>query len=134
MSSDWFVINNFSEFVEASRKLVFNNFGKLDDDSDVEKILVELSEKDQKELDSVLSYNESASIIKELIKEEKNKKTKESRYLVDTDSYILIITKLNDRLVSNILNSLVNRGLVETAYDEKINDFIFWSVENPPLK
>jgi hypothetical protein len=29
-------------------------------------------------------------------------------------------------MVSNILNSLVNKGLVETAYDAEANDFIFW--------
>lgn len=127
MYNNWFVIKNFSEFVEASRKLVFNNFGsKLDDDSSVETMLVDLSIEDQKELDIVLSYSESATIVKSFIKKQKNKKTKESRYLVDEESYMLIITSLNDRLVSNVLNSLVNKGLVETAYDDKCNDFVFW--------
>lgn len=127
MYNNWFVIKNFSEFVEASRKLVFNNFGsKLDDDSSIETMLVDLSIEDQKELDIVLSYNESATIVKSFIKKQKNKKTKESRYLVDEESYMLIITSLNDRLVSNVLNSLVNKGLVETAYDDKCNDFVFW--------
>ena len=27
---------------------------------------------------------------------------------------------------SKILNGLVNKGLVETAYDSESNDFIFW--------
>ena len=131
MHNNWFVIKNFSEFVEASRKLVFNNFGsKLDDDSSVETMLVDLSIEDQKELDIVLSYNESATIVRSFIKKQKNKKTKESRYLVDEESYMLIITSLNDRLVSNVLNSLVNKGLVETAYDDKCNDFVFWVKDN----
>lgn len=131
MYNNWFVIKNFSEFVEASRKLVFNNFGsKLDDDPSVETMLVDLSIEDQKELDIVLSYNESATIVKSFIKKQKNKKTKESRYLVDEESYMLIITSLNDRLVSNVLNSLVNKGLVETAYDDKCNDFVFWVKDN----
>lgn len=43
---------------------------------------------------------------------------------------MLIITALNDRLVSNILNSLVNKGLIETAYDDSRNDFVFWVKDN----
>ena len=131
MYNGWFVIKNFPEFVEASRKLVFNNFGsKSENDSDVETLLVDLSVEDKKELDSVLSYSESASIVKSFIKKQKNKKTKESRYLIDEKSYMLIITALNDRLVSNILNSLVNKGLIETAYDDSRNDFVFWVKDN----
>jgi hypothetical protein len=41
-----------------------------------------------------------------------------------------IISAIGDRMTSNILNSLVNRGLVETAYDENADDFIFWVKEN----
>jgi hypothetical protein len=29
-------------------------------------------------------------------------------------------------MISNLLNTLVNKGLVETAFDEKSNDFVFW--------
>lgn len=77
MYNGWFVIKNFPEFVEASRKLVFNNFGsKSENDSDVETLLVDLSVEDKKELDSVLSYSESASIVKSFIKKQKNKKQK----------------------------------------------------------
>ncbi|NBT08684.1 MAG: hypothetical protein EBS98_07780, partial [Chitinophagia bacterium] len=37
-----------------------------------------------------------------------------------------ILEELNSRLVSNILNSLVNKGLIESAYDSDTNDFVFW--------
>ena len=33
-------------------------------------------------------------------------------------------------MVSNILNQLVNKGILESAYDEKSNDFIFWLKES----
>ena len=33
---------------------------------------------------------------------------------------------MNHRMTSNILNNLVNKGLVETGYDGNSNDFIFW--------
>ena len=29
-------------------------------------------------------------------------------------------------MTSNILNGLVNKGIVETAYDDETNDFVFW--------
>jgi hypothetical protein len=33
---------------------------------------------------------------------------------------------MNGRLVSNLLASLASKGLVESAYDEKLDDFVFW--------
>jgi hypothetical protein len=29
-------------------------------------------------------------------------------------------------MVSNIISGLVQKGLVETAFDEEANDFVFW--------
>jgi hypothetical protein len=50
--------------------------------------------------------------------------------MVNDQKFSEIISSLNDRMVSNILNSLVNKGLVETAYDSDSNDFIFWIPNN----
>ena len=36
---------------------------------------------------------------------------------------------MNARLVSNILSSLASKGLIESAYDPEINDFVFWTVD-----
>ena len=44
--------------------------------------------------------------------------------------FLAIIESLNERMVSNLLNSLVNKGLVETAYDDEDDDFIFWVKED----
>jgi len=33
-------------------------------------------------------------------------------------------------MVSNIINSLVKKGLIETAFDSEKNDFIFWVKDN----
>jgi hypothetical protein len=40
-----------------------------------------------------------------------------------------MLESFNDRMVSNILNKLVNDGYLESAFDEKSNDFIFWVVD-----
>ena len=33
---------------------------------------------------------------------------------------------MNSRMISNLLNGLVSKGLVESSYDSELNDFVFW--------
>ena len=128
MNENWCIIKNLEDFINASRRLVFKNFGsKSDDNFDIENILVNISTKDEKEMDDILSYSESLSIAKGLIRKQKNKKdTKQIRYLLNDKLFMQIIEDLNARMISNLLNSLVQKGLVESAYDNESNDFIFW--------
>jgi hypothetical protein len=129
--TDWFIINNVEEFTDKARAIVFNNFGKWDDDSlhDVFNDIV-VEENEQKELDSVLSHQESIIIVKQLAKKQRNIKTKDIRYVLDDNIFADIIHNLNSRMVSNILNELVQKGLVESAFDSDANDFIFWVKNN----
>lgn len=121
----WFVIKNLDEFIDSTRALVFNNFGKTyKENQDILDFAVKPS--DIKELNSVLSFPESELIVRNLMRKQINKTKKTIRYLINDKIYLNIISDLNDRMVSNILNGLVNKGLVETAYDEESNDFIFW--------
>lgn len=127
MDNNWFIVKNLEEFIDASRRLVFNNFGsKSDDDTEIENLLTSLSEQDQQELDEILSLKESTSIVNTFLKKQTNKKTKENRFIINEVLYLEMVSALNDRLVSNLLNGLVNKGLVETGFDEKSNDFVFW--------
>ena len=127
MKDNWFVIKNLTDFINASRRLVFQSFGqKTDDQFEIENMITNISEQEQAELDKVLSFEEAQSIIKPFLKKQTNKKNKEQRLILNEDTYMSIIEALNDRLVSNILNGLVNKGLIETAYDEESNDFVFW--------
>lgn len=120
----WFIINDFDGFVNHTRVITFNAYGKKD--SENEDDLIELTNSDQQELDQVLSYNESVAIIKPLLKKEKNKKTQKIRYIINDNLYLEIIQSLSDRMTSNILHSLVKKGLVESAFDTESNDFVFW--------
>lgn len=128
MNEEWFVIKNLEDFINASRRLVFKNFGSESEDNfDIENILTNINPDDEKEMDTVLSYNESLSIVNGFIKTQKNKTDPtKTRCVLNEQRYIQIIEALNDRMVSNILHNLVNKGLIETAYDEKTNDFVFW--------
>ena len=123
-----FVINNLDEFVEGVRKVVFYSFGKNEEptENDLENIIVELGPEEQKEMDHVLGHQESKMIVTSLVKTQTNKITKENRYVLDDIIFAEIIESLNARMVSNILVQLTKKGLVESAYDEKLDDFIFW--------
>ena len=131
-NNDWFIVKDIDELTNSARALVFNNFGKKSNSqteettNSVDDLLLEVDPKDQKELDETLSYNESLIIVKQHIKKQIHKKTDKIRYIMNDKMFLSIIESLNDRMVSNLLNSLVNKGLVETAYDDESNDFLFW--------
>ncbi len=131
-NNEWFIIKDIDELTNSARALVFNSFGKNDNSGtkeeadSIDDLLLEVDPKDQKELDEILSYSESLIIVKQHIKKQINKKNDNIRYIMNNDMFVTIIESLNDRMVSNLLNSLVNRGLVETAYDAEENDFVFW--------
>jgi hypothetical protein len=124
MNNEWFIIKDLDGFINSSRALVFNNFGTKSEDSD--SLSLQIDEVDKTELDSVLSFEESKVIVSDHIKKQKHKLNKDIRYTLNEKIFLDIITSLNDRMVSNILNSLVNKGFVETGYDEESNDFVFW--------
>jgi hypothetical protein len=69
-------------------------------------------------------------IAKGLMKKQFNKKTKAERYLITDKMYMQLIEDMNDRMVSNVLNNLVNKGLLETGYDAESDDFVFWIKDN----
>jgi hypothetical protein len=135
-NSDWFIVKDIDELTNSARAIVFNNFGKKSTSESkeatdsVDDLLLEVDPKDQKELDETLSYSESLIIVKQHIKKQIHKKTDKIRYIMNDKMFLAIIESLNERMVSNLLNSLVNKGLVETAYDDEDDDFIFWVKED----
>jgi hypothetical protein len=137
MNNDqWFFINDFDDFVDHSRSLVFKFFGevnKIADDS-MTASLYELSQKEKEEMNETLTHDESAIIIKNHARKQVNKKTKEVRYCLTDKLLQSIIEDLNNRMISNILNSLVNKGVLDSAYDSDQNDFIFWVKEEDDTK
>jgi hypothetical protein len=129
MNNDqWFFINDFDDFVDHSRSLVFKFFGeanKIADDSMTSSIS-KMSKKEVSEMNETLTHDESAIIIKNHARKQINKKTKEVRYCLTDKLLQSIIEDMNNRMISNILNSLVNKGVLDSAYDSDQNDFIFW--------
>lgn len=126
MNNEWFIVKDIDGLIDSSRVLVFNAFGSKDEEKPIDALDLKLDDKDKQELDSILSFEESKLIVLNLLKKKVNKKTKNIKYMLNETLFMEIIESLNDRMVSNILNNLVNKGLVETAYDVESNDFIFW--------
>ena len=131
MNDQWYVVDNLPEFILSTRKLIFNNFGKKSEESEsINKMFEDINPNDQDEFDTVLTQEESMVIAKGLMKKQFNKKTKAERYLITDKMYMQLIEDMNDRMVSNVLNNLVNKGLLETGYDAESDDFVFWIKDN----
>ena len=75
--NDEFIVKDIEYFVNYSRVLLFNLFGK-DNNSEIDNVnkdITDLSEEEKKELDTILSYDESLVIIQSIAKEQKHKIT-----------------------------------------------------------
>lgn len=128
---EWYVLKDFDGFVNSTRALIFNTFGYQQSVADdMDPLLLKIDNKDIDEIDKVLSFNESSNIIKNIAKKQRSKTSKKFRYIINDILFADIVNSLNDRMISNMLNNLVNRGLIETAYDSESNDFVFWIKDN----
>jgi len=127
-----FEITDLDKFVECSRVLVFDSMGKDKncEIGDIKHEISELSDEELSELDRALTQEESLLICKKFLTQRKDS----DRFIISNKKYIELIDALNSRMVSNMLNSLVNRGLLETAYDTESNDFVFWVKEDEENK
>ena len=121
-NNEWFIIKDLESFVKYTRKLVFESY----DNDEFSNNSTNLSSTDQEELEKLLPYNESLVIVQSIAKKQKNKKNNKTRLVINENIYIDILTGLGERMTSNIIQGLVKKGLIETAFDDESNDFVFW--------
>jgi hypothetical protein len=128
----WLEISNMEKFTEYLRNIVYINFkDDNQDDSknyqiDLGEDLPEITEEEETELSEILTQKECIVIVKETSKKIIHKKTKNIKYLINDSILSKLIEDFNQRMISNIIAKLVKRGILESAYDDKKNDFIFW--------
>jgi len=137
MKDNWYVIHDMDAFTNHARVLVYNAFGSgLSEDKEDPEIddLISVKPEDKDELDKILSFEESLNIATQIVKKQKNKKTNSIRYVVNDIIFSEVLESLNDRMVSNLLNNLVNKGVLETGFDNETNDFLFWIKDNDNKK
>lgn len=137
---EWLEIADIDAFSDYIRNIVYINF--KDEDFSDEEIheaewsidlnaeLNNITETDQQEMDSILDKDETLVIIKSDCKKIRHKRTKEVKYVMNDSMLYKMIEHVNQRMVSNIISKLVNRGLLESAFDDERNEFIFWKKEN----
>lgn len=124
-----FIIDDLEKFIESTRVFVFQNFGS-DTQKDIIDVTCDINSLESEEIDelnSILSQKECLIMAKDFLKVQYNKKKKQKRYISSTKNYMKMIEIFNSRMVSNMLNNLVNKGVLETAYDSESDDFIFWT-------
>lgn len=130
--TQWYIINDLDSFTNKLRAMVFNSFGSMEEETklDIDYLIDEVAKEDKDEFEKILSFKESINIVKDLVRRQRNKTKTKTRYLLDDNIFTEIINSLNDRMISNILLGLVNRGIVETSYDNDTDDFVFWIKDN----
>ena len=132
-NNEWYVINDMPAFIDHARALVFNSFGSsINGEKDFPEFddITIVKPEDKDELDQILSIEESMIIADTILKKQTHKKTKKIRYMVNDTVFMQILESLNDRMISNMLNNLVNKGVLETGFDNESNDFVFWIKNN----
>ena len=136
MNEGEYIVTDLDKFVQSVRQIVYAGFGdslsEIEGDEEID-MLFKFNPEEKQELDKILTQSECLLIIKPHLTKQKSKKGK-IRYLINTEQFNAIVDDFNSRLVSNLLANLVNRGVIETAYDPEENDFIFWVKEDAEKK
>ena len=121
-------IIDIEKFVESTRTLVYHQFGNKEGlPKNIDNLIQSLSDEEVDEMNRCLTQSESLNILQKFTKKQRNKYTQETRVSISEDQYMLYIEELNSRMISNMLAKLASDGLLETAFDEEINDFVFWT-------
>jgi hypothetical protein len=130
---EWMEVINLQKLVNFSRKVIYYNFDdenkNLSDKSFLEKIEKISTEESIKEMEDVLPFKEVETIFGNYLYRRKDKSTNKKGWFMKEKDYNTILEELAERMVSNIVRNLVKKGLVEMAFDEEKNEFVFWPVE-----
>jgi len=119
--NDWFYIEDqeIDNFLQRVREISFEKFIEINDSfQDKEDYLLKLEK--PKNIDSIITIEETKNIAMTMIKKYK------SGYKFSKKTLYKIIENLNSRMISNSLVNLVSSGALESAFDEELNDFVFW--------
>tara|TARA_B100001094_G_C18152219_1_gene784313 strand:+ start:862 stop:1320 length:459 start_codon:yes stop_codon:yes gene_type:complete len=125
----WMEIINLHKLADFSRKIIYHNFDESNDEYSDQEFLeivtqMKLSTENYEELEQVLPIQETKNILKSLcILKHRKKRTV---YLIKEDDYDEFLVQLGQRMISNIVLGLVKKGLVDSAFDDEKNDFVFW--------
>lgn len=120
-------IYDLEMFVQKTRVLVYNSFGTSSKPLDeIDMDFENLNKDQQKEIDNCLSEKEALNIALEHVLQKRDRDGNIIN-LLSEENFMAIINDFSLRMTSNILNTLASKGLVDSAFDEETNDFVFWA-------
>ncbi|NDB56169.1 hypothetical protein EB169_10115 [archaeon] len=120
-------IYDLEMFVQKTRVLVYNSFGTSSKPIDeIDMDFENLNKDQQKEIDNCLSEKEALNIALEHVLQKRDRDGNIIN-LLSEENFMAIINDFSLRMTSNILNTLASKGLVDSAFDEETNDFVFWA-------
>jgi len=123
MKKEYYIITDLEEFVKSLRVVVYNNFASNKPNY---SNTIDLDTGSEEEFEKCLSQQESLIIVKSKLKVQHNNSRTKYRYITTEKRTHQIIELLHTRMTSNLLSGLVSKGLLDMAFDESINDFVFW--------
>lgn len=130
MKTEWLEISDQNKLIEWSRRFVYATFGCNDDEKfDIEEIMKEmdaLNDEHIQEMDRIIPLIDTKNIMAQFVKKRRNKTTGRIGLFIKENDYQIFLTELNHRMVSNTVSGLVAKGLLESAFDNDKNEFVFW--------
>lgn len=130
MKAEWLEISDKEKLIDWSRRFVYTTFGSNDDEKfDIEEIMKEMDALDDEhiqEMDRIIPLVDTKNIMSQFVKKRRNKITGRIGLFIKEDDYQIFLTELNHRMVSNTVSGLVAKGLLESAFDNDKNEFVFW--------
>ena len=126
----WYEIEDMDEFVSRIRQIVLDDFF-ANEDKEQKTDFTELFHENYNNLENKLTIGEAHNIIKSMVE---SKQTEIGTYqlIISAKNFVKRIDYLNRRIISNMLMELVSTDKIESAFDDKQNEFVFW--RNDKLK
>lgn len=118
-------ITNLAEFLDASRVWLYTVFGGLNPVESMKMRYKDLKLEEKEEIDKVLNIKEVINISKDYVVFDEH----EGTWSITENKYEELLIEMNARMTSNLLASMVSSGILESAYDSEINDFVFWRTD-----
>lgn len=118
--NNWYNIPNIDNFIKKIRKFSFDKFIEINNSND--ENIIKLNAKN--DVDSLITIEETKNIIMPMIK------TNKQGHKISEKKIYKIVERLNSRMISNSLSSMVSDGILESAFDSELNDFVFWEKNN----
>lgn len=115
----WYIIIDLKNFLKQTRIMSFEKFKEANDLT--KDAFSKLLATENDNLHDILSEKEAEMIIMPFLKNDEPEE-----YKISEDTFIRILESLNSRIVSNILVKLASKNVIEMAFDNEVNDFIFW--------